>query len=163
MTRSDSSCIFFRSLKDHKMRPTSAFTRYPAVVVFISFLGCVETNSNGSVASSTASSTASSGTSPTFARFVDTYFDSSYSFAPSSGTAAGFHQYDNKVEDYSAANIKRRIATLHAQQSQLDSIRATQLALDDSIDAAMIDGAIKSELQDEEELGNWKKNPMNYV
>ncbi|HEV7387256.1 MAG TPA: DUF885 domain-containing protein, partial [Gemmatimonadaceae bacterium] len=35
--------------------------------------------------------------------------------------------------------------------------------LDDSIDAAMIDGAIKSELQDEELLANWKKNPMNYV
>jgi len=35
--------------------------------------------------------------------------------------------------------------------------------LDDSIDAAMIDGAIKSELQDEEELANWKKNPMPYV
>ena len=46
---------------------------------------------------------------------------------------------------------------------QLDSIRITQLALDDSIDAAMIDGAIKSEIQDEEEIANWKKNPMNYV
>jgi uncharacterized protein (DUF885 family) len=101
--------------------------------------------------------------SPVFARFVDTYFDSLYSFSPSQGTAAGFHQYDNKVEDFSAANVNRRIATLHSLQSQLDSIRTTQLALDDSIDAAMIDGAIKSELQDEEELANWKKNPMGYV
>ncbi|MFL5565482.1 MAG: DUF885 domain-containing protein, partial [Gemmatimonadaceae bacterium] len=37
------------------------------------------------------------------------------------------------------------------------------LALDDSIDAAIIDGAIKSELQDEEQFANWKKNPMGYV
>jgi len=116
-----------------------------------------------STASTTASSTAASGKDPAFARFVDTYFDSLYSFAPSAGTAAGFHQYDNKVEDLSAANINRRIATLHAEQRQLDSIRAKQLVLDDSIDAAMIDGSIKSELQDEEEIGNWKKNPMNYV
>ena len=116
-----------------------------------------------STASTTASSNATSGKDPAFASFVDTYFDSLYSFTPSSGTAAGFHQYDNKVEDLSAANINRRIATLHAQQRQLDSIRARQLVLDDSIDAAMIDGAIKSELQDEEQIGNWKKNPMNYV
>ena len=27
----------------------------------------------------------------------------------------------------------------------------------------MIDGAIKSEIQDEEEIANWKKNPMYYV
>jgi hypothetical protein len=94
---------------------------------------------------------------------VDTYFDSLYSFNPSQGTAAGFHQYDNKVEDLSASNFARRIATLHWLQGQLDSIRSPQLALDDSIDAAMIDGAIKSELQDEVELANWKKNPMGYV
>jgi uncharacterized protein (DUF885 family) len=104
-----------------------------------------------------------SGKDATFARFVDTYFDSTYAFAPSGGTAAGFHQYDNKVEDFSAANVRRRITTLHAQLHQLDSIRATKLVLDDSIDAAIIDGAIRSELQDEEEIGNWKKNPMNYV
>jgi len=116
-----------------------------------------------STASSTTSTTSASGKDPAFANFVDTYFDSLYAFAPSSGTAAGFHQYDNKVEDLSAANINRRIATLHAQQRQIDSLRAKQLVLDDSIDAAMIDGAIKSELQDEEQIGNWKKNPMNYV
>ncbi|HMI55471.1 MAG TPA: DUF885 domain-containing protein [Gemmatimonadaceae bacterium] len=134
-----------------------------AVAIPLLLLGCVNAEPGGTVASSTASSTSQSGTSPVFARFVDTYFDSLYSFSPSQGTAAGFHQYDNKVEDFSAANVNRRIATLHSLQSQLDSIRTTQLALDDSIDAAMIDGAIKSELQDEEELANWKKNPMGYV
>jgi uncharacterized protein (DUF885 family) len=134
-----------------------------AVAIPLLLLGCVNAEPGGTAASSTASSTSQSGKSPVFARFVDTYFDSLYSFSPSQGTAAGFHQYDNKVEDFSAANVNRRIATLHSLQSQLDSIRTTQLALDDSIDAAMIDGAIKSELQDEEELANWKKNPMGYV
>lgn len=133
------------------------------IAIFLLLFGCVNAEPGGTAASSTASSTAQSGKDPAFARFVDSYFDSLYSFSPSQGTAAGFHQYDSKVEDLSAANINRRITTLHAQQSQLDSIRGTQLALDDSIDAAIIDGAIKSELQDEEVIGNWKKNPMNYV
>ena len=148
--------------------PAFGFPRSSLVLAgsFIVF-GCVNADQGGTTASSTASTTASStsssGKDPTFARFVDTYFDSLYSFSPSQGTAAGFHQYDNKVEDLSAANVNRRIATLHTLQRQLDSIRSGSLALDDSIDAAMIDGAIKSEIQDEEEIANWKKNPMNYV
>ena len=133
------------------------------VALSLLFLGCVKTEPGATTASSTPKSTSASASNPVFAAFVDTYFDSLYSFSPSQGTAAGFHQYDNKVEDLSAANFTRRIAALHWLQRQIDSIRLPQLALDDSIDAAMIDGAIKSELQDEEELANWKKNPMPYV
>ena len=133
------------------------------VAVSLLFLGCVKSESGAPTSSSTPASASPSGTNPAFAKFVDTYFDSLYSFSPSQGTAAGFHQYDSKVEDLSAANFTRRIATLHSLQSQLDSIRSGNLVLDDSIDAAFIDGAIKSELQDEEEIANWKKNPMTYV
>ena len=134
----------------------------PSLFLLLALIACVNADPGTSSASSTPAS-APSGTSPVFARFVDAYFDSLYSFNPSQGTAAGFHQYDNKVENLSAANINRRIATLHSLQRQLDSIQSTKLTLEDSIDAAMIDGAIRSELQDEEELANWKKNPMPYV
>ena len=50
-----------------------------------------------------------------FASFADSYFDSLYTFAPSQGTAAGFHQYDSKIEDFSAASEKARITTLKGQ------------------------------------------------
>ncbi len=98
-----------------------------------------------------------------FSSFVDTYFDSTYAYQPSSGTAAGFHQYDNRIEDLSAPTITRRIATLKLHQAKLDSLKTGSMSADDSIDAAMIDGAIKSELQDLEIIGSWKKNPMGYV
>lgn len=147
------------------MRPDlSRFTRRSSLVALsLLLLGCVNAEPGATADSSTPKSASASGSNPVFAAFVDTYFDSLYSFNPSQGTAAGFHQYDDKVEDLSAATMQRRIATLHWLQGQLDSIRSPQLALDDSIDAAIIDGAIKSELQDEEELANWKKNPMPYV
>src|ERR1700682_2227357 len=117
------------------MRPDlSRFTcRSSLVALFFAILGCVKTESGTTAASSTASSTSASNSNPAFARFVDTYFDSLYSFGPSQGSAAGFHQYDNKVEDLSAANFGRRVATLHSLQRQLDSIRSAPLALDDSI------------------------------
>jgi hypothetical protein len=143
--------------------PANLICRFPFLILCLAFLGCVKTESGTPAASSTPASTPASGSNPAFARFVDIYFESAYSFGPSQGSAAGFHQYDNKVEDLSTANFARRIATLHWLQKQLDSIRSAPLVLDDSIDAAMIDGTIKSELQDEEELANWKKNPMPYV
>jgi uncharacterized protein (DUF885 family) len=98
-----------------------------------------------------------------FGAFVDSYFDSLYAFSPTAATAAGFHQYDNRIDDLSAATMTRRIATLQAQLSRLDSLRATKLSLDDSIDAAMLDGAIHAEIQDEATIKSWQKNPMNYV
>ena len=98
-----------------------------------------------------------------FATFADTYFDSLYAFQPSSATAAGFHQYDNQVEDLSATRIAARTRTLHVQLAALTRLRATKLSSDDSIDAAMIDGAIRSELLDDEVIQPWRKNPMLYV
>jgi uncharacterized protein (DUF885 family) len=98
-----------------------------------------------------------------FSDFVDTYFDSLYAFTPSTGTAAGFHQYDNRVEDLSAARIRARVSTLRSQLAALTKLRASTLSLDDSIDASMIDGAIRSELQDDEVIQTWRKNPMVYV
>ncbi|MGI8764924.1 MAG: DUF885 domain-containing protein [Gemmatimonadaceae bacterium] len=121
-------------------------------------LGC-----QGSKQQRTAASNNNIAGSRSFSAFVDTYFDSLYAFSPSSGTAAGFHQYDNRLEDYSAASFNRRIATLTQQQAQLDSLPGHALSASDSIDASMIDGAIRSELQDETIIQNWKKNPINYV
>ncbi len=98
-----------------------------------------------------------------FASFADSYFDSLYAFTPSQGTAAGFHQYDSKIEDFSAASEKARIATLKGQLAHLDTLRSGKLSIDDSIDAAVVDGAIHSELQDLEVIRSWQTNPMGYA
>jgi uncharacterized protein (DUF885 family) len=98
-----------------------------------------------------------------FSQVADAYFDSSFAFAPSAGTAVGFHQYDTLFEDRSAAAVTRRLGTLRAQLAQLDSVRAGKLSSDDSIDAAIIDGSIRSEVQDLDVLASWRKNPISYV
>jgi uncharacterized protein (DUF885 family) len=98
-----------------------------------------------------------------FSQVADAYFDSSFAFAPSAGTAVGFHQYDTLFEDRSAAAVTRRLGTLRAQLAQLDSVRAGKLSSDDSIDAAIVDGSIRSEVQDLDVLASWRKNPISYV
>ncbi|HZK77384.1 MAG TPA: hypothetical protein VFC35_00645, partial [Gemmatimonadaceae bacterium] len=125
-------------------------------VALIGTAACTESGKTSGTDSTAASNTA-------FSNFVDTYFDSTFAYQPSFGTASGFHQHDAKIEDLSAPTVNRRIATLKSFQTRLDSLKAAPMSADDSIDAAMLGGAIKSELQDLEVIGSWKKNPMNYV
>ena len=98
-----------------------------------------------------------------FARFVDLHFRSAFEWRPSAGTEAGFHEYDSKTEDYSAAAIRTRIATLSEELLQLSAIRKSPLSADDEIDAAMLNGQLRSDLLDLETLRWMNRNPIPYV
>src|SRR6185369_5676950 len=95
--------------------------------------------------------------------FVDDYFDALFEWSPSTATSIGFHQYDSKIEDFSAAAIGGRIAKLKQLQSDLVQVRAAKISADDAIDAEILDGQIRAELLDLETLQTWRHNPMNYV
>lgn len=129
------------------------------VSLAVPLAGCNQSNDR---TGATPSDTAAAAATP-FGTFAEVYFDSLFAYSPSYGTAAGFHQYDSRIEDYSQPSIMRRIATLKSLQQKLDSLTTSQMTRDDSIDAAMMSGAIRSELQDLEVIQSWKKNPMGYV
>src|SRR5207253_2517162 len=95
-------------------------------------------------------------------QFVDEYFDAYLEWNPSSATSFGFHQYDDRLEDYSAAAFQKRIGKLKQLQSRIASLPATRTP-DEQIDAEILDGQIKAELLDLETLQTWRHNPMNYV
>jgi uncharacterized protein (DUF885 family) len=101
--------------------------------------------------------------SPSFSRFVDDYFDSYFTWNPSQGTAAGLHQYDAQLEDYSAAGVAKRIETGKLLQTRLEKLRQSRLTPDEAIDADVLDGLLRAERLDLETLANWRKNPMPYV
>jgi uncharacterized protein (DUF885 family) len=98
-----------------------------------------------------------------FARFVDDYFEAQFRAQPSSGTEAGLHQYDDKLEDLSRAAVLARIAELKRLQARLDAFDRKQLSFDDGIDAQALAGDVRSSLQSLEVLRNWERNPMLYV
>jgi Bacterial protein of unknown function (DUF885) len=98
-----------------------------------------------------------------FTAFVDDYFSGLFDWNPTQGTAAGLHQYDSKLEDLSSGAIARRIYTLKELCGRLEALRAHKLTQDESIDAEILDGQIRSELLDLEVLQRWQKNPMLYV
>jgi uncharacterized protein (DUF885 family) len=100
---------------------------------------------------------------PDFARFVDDYFEFRFRAQPSSGTQAGLHQYDDKLEDVSRASMEARIAGLKQLQSRLDAFDRSKLGFDDAIDAQALDGEIRGNLLSLDTLRVWEHNPMMYV
>jgi len=98
-----------------------------------------------------------------FAVFVHDYFDAYFAWKPSEGTAAGLHQYDDRLEDASAAATNSRIATVKSLQSRLERLRAGPLTEAEAIDAEFLGGLMRAELLDLEVVRNWRKNPMNYI
>src|SRR5262245_25041689 len=98
-----------------------------------------------------------------FPRFVDDYFDAEFAFRPTLGTLAGFHQYDDKLEDFSKQRTDARIAELKQLQARLEQFDRAKLSLDESIDAELLQGDIRAKLLDLETLRVREINPMPYA
>ncbi len=90
--------------------------------------------------------------------FSDVYFH----FSPTTGTAAGLHQYNNQLEDYSAANVQKQIAALHVYEKKLTAIDPSALDANVAADYQILLNNIHSQLLSLEVIRNWEKNPDNY-
>jgi uncharacterized protein (DUF885 family) len=102
------------------------------------------------------------GSSTDFATLADRYFDEAYfKFNPTAGTSAGFHQYDNQLEDYSRASIDRQIAVLKKFKNEFSSIQIKP-GEEQWVDLNLILGNINSSLLTLEQLRPWEKNPDVY-
>jgi uncharacterized protein (DUF885 family) len=90
--------------------------------------------------------------------FSDVYFH----FSPTSGTSAGLHQYNNQLEDYSAAGVQKEIAALHLYEKKLTAIDPSALDANVAADYQILLNNIRSQLLSLEVIRNWEKNPDNY-
>ena len=90
--------------------------------------------------------------------FTDVYFH----FSPTSGTAAGLHQYDTQLEDYSAASIQKEIAALHEYEKKVEAIDPSALDASVAADREILLNNIRTTLLTLEVIRPWEKNPDNY-
>ena len=98
-----------------------------------------------------------------FNSLADQYFDQYYfKFNPSSGTAAGFHQYDTQLEDYSRASLDQQITTLKNFQKIIAKIDPLQLSVATRVDHVLVLNDIKARLLTLENIRPWEKNPDLY-
>ena len=98
-----------------------------------------------------------------FQKILESYFDEMWKFYPTSATMAGFHKYDDKLEDLSSKNIEKRQETLDKfNQDFVANVDKMKLSPDFMIDHEMMVDALDLELLDHEALVPWEYNPLFY-
>src|SRR6185312_7215361 len=98
-----------------------------------------------------------------FDKLADEYFSDYYfKFNPTQGTAAGFHEYDTQLENYSRASIDKQIEVLHHFKDVFDKVDAAQLDQRAASDRELVLGDINGRLLTLENIRPWEKNPDTY-
>src|SRR5438552_5709229 len=98
----------------------------------------------------------------TFQELVDAYFDDYFKANPSQATSAGFHQYDNQLEDFSLASHQRNRRRLREYLAAFQAVNPRTLSQLDRDDREIMIATIHSALLEEARVQMWRKNPDSY-
>lgn len=97
-----------------------------------------------------------------FNQLVDQYFDEYFKHNPTAATAAGFHQRDAELEDYSQTEVRAQVAMLKGFAAKFEKIRAKSLRPETASDRELVISNINAALLDLEHVRSWEKNPDRY-
>jgi uncharacterized protein (DUF885 family) len=100
-----------------------------------------------------------------FQKVSDEYFDQVYfHYGPTGGTLAGYHRYDEQLEDYSRKNIDAEIAALKSFEKRVEAIHFDTAEADfvPRSDREIVLANIRSQLLTLETIRPWEKNADNY-
>ncbi len=95
-------------------------------------------------------------------KLVDDYFDGYFRFHPTAGTAAGFHQYDTMLEDYSQKSREAEIAFLNEQRQRFGGLDPDRLDEERRADLQLVLNNINAQLLELEAIRSWQRNPDTY-
>ncbi len=131
-----------------------------AVVVLLSLLVSVPTvsaqNSNPTPPNPQAIATAE------FNGIVDQYFNRYFHFHPTEATYAGFHQYDNQLENFSQKSRDAELSFLVEAKQEAGYAHTEFLNEEQRIDLKLISNAINARILELHEIRMWQKNPDIY-
>ncbi|MFQ6037186.1 MAG: DUF885 domain-containing protein [Candidatus Aminicenantales bacterium] len=96
-------------------------------------------------------------------KLLEEYLDAQWKFYPTSATVAGFHKYDNKLEDFSSKNIEKRLEALDEfNQALVTKVDRTKMSPDYQIDHEMMMDVLDLERLKHEMLIPWEYDPLFY-
>jgi uncharacterized protein (DUF885 family) len=101
-------------------------------------------------------------TPPAFSAFVDEFLDQFARHHPSIAAGNGLHQYDDRLEDFSARAIADEVAGLKALRVRLGTIPVDALTPDERVDHRIVGGLIDAWLLELDVNRNWQRNLMLY-
>jgi uncharacterized protein (DUF885 family) len=94
---------------------------------------------------------------------VDEFFDQAYfKLGPTNATAAGLHQDDSLLEDYSRKGVDEQVAALHEFEKRIGAVDSKSLDPSQAIDRELLLSSIRGSLLTLETIRPWEKNPDVY-
>jgi len=103
------------------------------------------------------------GATQTFEFLSEQYFDQVYfKYQPTADTAAGFHEYDTQLEDYSAATLEKQRTALHLWEKKIAAIDPSALDAPQAADRDILLNSIRSAILTLEVVRPLEKNPDVY-
>jgi len=121
------------------------------------------TRSDSGAAGGAATYGTSTKASREFAALVDEYLDGWAAFYPSIAAGNGIHQHDDRLEDFSAANIARQLSWFREMKARLARIPVDSLTPDERVDHRILGGVIDGWVLDLDVAHSWQRNPMVYA
>ncbi len=140
-----------------------------ALVVMATLVGGCGGNGEKTTQSDTSATSAagaygtSSQASRELAALIDEYLDGWAAFYPSIAAGNGLHMHDDRLEDFSAANIARQLSWFREMKARLMRIHSDSLTPDERVDRRILDGVIDGWILDLDVAHNWQRNPMIYA
>jgi uncharacterized protein (DUF885 family) len=93
---------------------------------------------------------------------VDQYFDDYFHFHPSDGTAAGFHRYDDSLEDLSQHGRDAELSFLLEAKQAAGYYHTDRLTEEQRTDWKLLSNSINARLLELQEIRMWQKDPNVY-
>ena len=131
------------------------------VLSFLLVLGLAALTNSATGQTSNATQ-ASANSNDAYDKLINDYFDGYFPFHPTEATAAGFHQYDDLLEEYSSKAREAEIAFLNTQKQRFAAYSVTGLSEDQRADLQIVSSAIDGRLLELQQVRNWQRNPDGY-
>ncbi len=93
---------------------------------------------------------------------VDYFFENYFQFHPSEGTAAGFHQYDNLLEDLSQPGRDAELSFLLEMKQAAGYRHIERYSEEQRADWKLLSNFINARILELQEIRMWQKNPDIY-
>ncbi len=118
----------------------------------------------GALLCATAAVASNAATGPAaFRSLADEYFDQAYfRYQPTSGTLAGFHQFDAQLEPYDRNTIMQETQDLHRSEQRVSDFSSAGLDAWTAADRQLLLNNIRGELLTREKIRPWERNPDYY-
>jgi uncharacterized protein (DUF885 family) len=97
-----------------------------------------------------------------FNALTDKFLDFFFPLHPSFATSVGFHQFDTKLEDFTAAGQEELARGLKEYLAKFEAVDRAKLPPDTAADLDWMIAAIRGELLEIEDIQQWRKDPENY-